>query len=455
MTLQTNSWEARELRSFFHTFTHLPSVHEQGPTIIERGAGIYVYDVHGRRYIEGNSGLWNITLGYDNKQLIEAATAQLKKFPAYHTFFGRNSQPTIELAERLHALAPASMSRVFFTNSGSEANDSVAKLLWMIHRAEGKPYRRKLISRKNAYHGTTVMTTSLTGKDYVQAFGLPLPEVLFTDCPHLWRHGLPGESEAEFVRRLVANLETLIQKEGPETIAGFFAEPVMGAGGVIPPPTGYFPAIQAVLRKYQIPFVADEVICGFGRTGNLWGCQTYDIQPDVIVASKVLTAGYFPMGAVILSPDIDRRLTAACGACEEFPHGFTTGGHPVGSAIALKALEIVTEQGMLDHIRAVALAFQDGLRRLAGHPLVGEVRGVGLMGAVDIVEDKTAKTAFAEELRVGERIAAAARERGLIIRPIGTAVVMAPPFIITAAQIETMLGILKDTLDEVACGLGR
>ena len=455
MTLQTNSWEARELRSFFHTFTHLPSVREQGPTVIQRGAGIYVYDVHGRQYIEGNSGLWNITLGYDNQQLIAAATAQLNEFPAYHTFFGRNSQPTIALAERLLALAPVPMSRVFFTNSGSEANDSVIKLLWMIHRAEGQPKRRKLISRKLAYHGTTVMTSSLTGKDYVEAFGLPVPEVLFADCPHFWRYGLPNESEADFVLRLATCLETLIQQEDPDTIAGFFAEPVMGAGGVIPPPPGYFPAIQAVLGKYQIPFVADEVICGLGRTGNLWGCQTYDIQPDVIVASKVLTAGYFPMGAVILSAEIDRRLTAACEAYEEFPHGFTTGGHPVGAAIALASLAIIMEQGVLNNVRAVAPAFQHGLRALAGHPMIGEARGVGLMGALDVVADKLTKAAFPGELQVGERIAAAARERGLIIRPIGTAVVIAPPFIITEAEIATMLGILKETLDAVARELSR
>ena len=412
MDTQTNSWEQRELKSFLHTFTHLPSLREQGPTIIERGEGIYVYDVHGRRYIEGNSGLWNITLGYDEPRLVEAAYAQLKKLPAYHTFFGRNTEPTVALAERLISLAPAPMSRVFFTNSGSEANDSVVKLLWMIHRGAGEPKRRKMISRKNAYHGTTVMTTSLTGKDYVGAFGLPLPEVVFADCPHHWRFGRSGETEASFTQRLAENLEQLILAEGPETIAGFIAEPVMGAGGVIPPPAGYFAAIQPILRKHGIPLVADEVICGFGRTGRLWGCQTYGIEPDIIVASKCLTAGYFPMGAVIVSADIDRRLTAACRAYEEFPHGFTTGGHPVGSAIALKAIEIITEGGVLDNIQKVAPHFLRSLRELADHPLIGEARGVGLMGGLEIVADKKAKAAFPAAVQIGERIAAAARDRG-------------------------------------------
>ncbi len=449
MNLQRNSWEQREVQSFFHTFTDLPALRQHGPTVIERGEGIYVFDVQGNRYIEGNSGLWNIVLGYDEPQLVEAASAQYKRFPAYHTFFGRNSMPTVELAERLLSLAPVPMSRVFFTNSGSEANDSVVKLLWLMHSGAGEPKRRKMISRKNAYHGTTVMTSSLTGKDYVKAFGLPLPDVLFADCPHHWRYAEPGESEAAFTKRLAANLDALIRKEGPETIAGFIAEPVMGAGGVLPPPAGYFPAIQAVLRRYGIPFVADEVICGFGRTGNLWGCQTYQIEPDIIVASKVLTAGYFPMGAVILSKAIDRKLTAACEQYEEFPHGFTTGGHPVGSAIALKSLEIITEGGMLENLRGIAPVFQAGLGALAGHPLVGEARGVGLMGALEIVADKRAKQAFAGNLQAGERIATAARERGLIIRPIGSAVVIAPPFIITRGQIEELFRILKETLDEV------
>jgi adenosylmethionine-8-amino-7-oxononanoate aminotransferase len=223
----------------------------------------------------------------------------------------------------------------------------------------------------------------------------------------------------------------------------------MGAGGVLPPPEGYFPAVQSVLRRYGIPLVADEVICGFARTGNLWGCQTYGIEPDIIVASKVLTAGYFPMGAVILSEAIDRKLTAACERYEEFPHGFTTGGHPVGSAIALKSLEIITEGGVLENVRGLAPHFQAGLRALGDHPLVGEARGVGLMGALEIVAAKKAKQAFAGNLQAGERIATAARERGIIIRPIGSAVVIAPPFIITRAQIDELLRILRETLDEV------
>lgn len=453
MEILPNSWEERELAHCFHTFTDLPALAEHGPTILARGEGIFVFDVHGRRYLEGNSGLWNITLGYNNSELIEAALAQMRRLPAYHTFFGRNSEPTVALAEQLVNLAPVPMRSVFFTNSGSEANDSVAKLLWMINKAEGMPHRRKLISRVNAYHGTTVMTSSLTGKAYVGAFGLPLPEVIFADCPHYWRYGEPGETEEDYSARLARRLEAVVEREGPETIAGFFAEPVMGAGGVIVPPKGYFEAIQGVLRQFDIPLVADEVICGFGRTGALWGSQMFNLVPDIIVASKVLTAGYFPIGAVMLSPNMDQRLTQACNRFEEFPHGYTTGGHPIGSAVALKVIEILIRGGVLNNVVSLGSVFQRGIRALSNHPMVGEARGVGLMGALEIVSDKIGKKPFEPQIRIGERIVRAALDRGLIVRPIGASVVIAPPFIATPEQIQDILAIVKEVLDTVHTAL--
>jgi len=449
MNRPVQSWEQREMQSFFHTFTDLPSLTEEGPTVIERGEGAYVFDVAGRRYLEGNSGLWNMTLGFSEQRLADVARRQYESFPGYHTFFGRNSQPAVQLAERILELAPVPMSRAFFTNSGSEANESVVKLLWLMWRGEGQPQRRKLISRRNAYHGATVMASSLTGKDYVQAFGLPQPEVVMVGCPHAWRFAQPGESDDAFAMRLAAELEQTIQVEGPETIAGFFAEPIMGAGGVLVPPATYFARIQPVLKRYGIPLIGDEVICGFGRTGNLWGAQTVGQEPDIIVASKSLSAGYFPMGAVLLSKDIDERVTRACQSWEEFPHGFTAGGHPVGCAISLEAIRIIVEEGVLDHVREIAPVFQARLKALGAHSLVGEARGVGLMGALDIVADKATKTAFPGSLRLGERIARAARGRGLIIRPLGSSIVLAPPFILSAAEIDTMFSILGEVLDEV------
>src|SRR5262249_9389455 len=263
-------------------------------------------------------------------QLIEAARRAYAKLPAYHAFFGRVARPALELVGRLAKIAPMASNRVFFTNSGSEANDTVVKMLWLLAEAEGKANRKLLFSRPNAAHGVTVMTASLTGKDYVKAFGLPLEHVHLLTCPHHWREGRPEESEDAFSRRLGDELDTAIDALGAGNIAGFFAEPVMGAGGVIPPAKGYFPAIQAVLQRHGVPLIADEVICGFGRTGELWGSIKYAIEPDIVVASKVITAGFFPMGAIILSPTMTERIERASKKYDEFPHGFTTGAHPVG-----------------------------------------------------------------------------------------------------------------------------
>jgi adenosylmethionine-8-amino-7-oxononanoate aminotransferase len=444
LSFAPNSWEARDLRSMLHGFSHLGSLQEGGPVVIARGDGIYVEDVHGKRYLEGNSGLWNMVVGFDHTGLIEAACTQIRKFPAYHAFFGRVSDTAVALAEKLLEIAPVPMSKVFFTNSGSEANDTVVKMLWMINHGQGKPERRKILTRRNGYHGVTGLTASMTGKDYVGAFGLPLDGFLYADCPHFWRYGKDGESEAEFTARCAENLEAQIEAESPETIAGFFAEPVMGAGGVIPPPAGYFAAIQRVLRRYDIPLVADEVICGLGRTGRLWGCQTYDFAPDILVASKCLTAGYFPMAAILVSDAINERLLAAAEAFEEFPHGFTTAGHPVGCAIALKAIEVIIDEGVLDNVVAVSPYFQELLWAFADHPHIGEARGVGLMGALELVRDKASKAPFPPDRPVSEQIANGALENGLICRPIGQAVVLAPPFIITRGFDK-----LQTTLDQV------
>ena len=440
--------------AFLHGFSHIPTLEQSGPVIVDRGEGIYIYDDQGRRYLEGNSGLWNVVLGFDNPALVEAAQRAYAKLTAYHAFFGRVAQSALDLAERIARLAPMEADRVFFTNSGSEANDTVVKLLWFLAEAEGKPHRRLLLSRKNAYHGMTIMTSSLTGKDYVRsASGLPLPEVRHLTCPHHWREGLAGESEAEFSARLALELEQTIRNTGPEFFAGFFAEPVLGAGGVIPPPKGYFQAIQPVLRKYGVPLIADEVICGFGRTGKFWGSLTYGIEPDIVVASKVITGGFFPMGAIVLSPAISERVAKASATLDELPTGFTTGGHPVGCAIGLAVLDQLLDGGVFANVEQVAPLFQKRLAGMADHPMVGEARGVGLMGALELVADKRSNAAFDGTLEVSERVARQALRNGLICRPLGAALVLAPPFIITEAQIDELFGTLRRTLDEVWAGL--
>ncbi|WP_432470165.1 aminotransferase [Amphritea sp. HPY] len=450
MTKNVDTLEARDLKNTLHGFSDLNTLHNKGPVIIDRGEGPYVYDIHGNKFLEANSGLWNVVAGFNHEGLAEAACQQIKKFPAYHSFFGRISQPTIELAEKLIEIAPVPMSKAFFTNSGSEANDSVIKLLWMINEGTGEPKRRKIISRVNAYHGTTVITTAMTGKAYAGAFGLPgNSEVVFADCPHFWRFAEEGETELDFTARMARQLEELIEREGAETIACFYAEPVMGAGGVIPPSEGYFQAIQPILKKHGIPLVADEVITGFGRTGNLWGTETLGMEPDVIVASKVMTAGYFPMGAVMINEDIYQKLMKASEVWEEIPHGFTTGGHPVGCAIALKAIDIVLNEGVFENVVEVGAYFQEKLKSYADHKYVGEARGVGLMGAIELVADKQTKAAFPSEYAVSEQIAVTALEHGLIVRPIGQAIVLCPPFIITRDQIDELFEKLDITLKQV------
>lgn len=454
MNTNVNSWESRADAHSFYGFTDLPTVADRGSVVLTHGKGPYVYDVHGREYLDGNSGLWNMVAGFDHPGLTAAAKAQYDKFPGYHAFFGRMSDQTVMLSEKLVEVSPFSNGKVFYTNSGSEANDTMVKMLWFLHASEGNPQKRKILTRVNAYHGVTAVSASMTGKHYNSVFGLPLDGFIHISCPHYWRFGQEGESEAQFTARMAQELEDTIQREGADTIAGFFAEPVMGAGGVIPPSEGYFQAIQPILQKYGIPLIADEVITGFGRTGNTWGCETYDFMPDAIISSKNLTAGFFPMGAVILGPELTNRLQAASEAIEEFPHGFTASGHPVGCAIALKAIDVVMNEGLAENVRTLTPLFEEGMARLAEKKNIGEWRGKGLMGALEAVKDKDTKLPFDGSLSVSERIANACTDQGLICRPLGQSIVLCPPFIMTPAHMDEMFSKLERALDGVFAEVG-
>jgi len=444
-----SSWEARASAHSFYGFTDLPTIRDRGPMIVTHGTGPYIVDVHGRRYLDANSGLWNMVAGFDHPGLIAAAKAQYDRFPGYHAFFGRMSDQTVMLSEKLIEVSPFDTGRVFYTNSGSEANDSLVKMLWFLWAAEGQPERRKILTRKNGYHGVTAVSASMTGKPYNSVFGLPLEGFVHLTCPHFWREGLQGETEADFTARLGRELEDVIAREGAGTIAGFVAEPVLGAGGAIPPPEGYFRTIAPILRRHGIPLISDEVITGFHRTGQTWGCETYGFTPDAILSSKNLTAGFFPMGAVVLGPELSARLQAASEAIEEFPHGFTASGHPVGCAIALKAIDVILNEGLAENVRSLTPRFEAGLARLAGHPNIGEWRGKGFMGALEAVADKPTKTPFDAALSVSERIANACTDQGLICRPLGQSIVLCPPFVITEAQMDEMFGKLERALDQV------
>ncbi|WGT50932.1 aminotransferase [Thioclava nitratireducens] len=452
--MKDQSWQARADAHSFYGFTDLPTIHDRGAVVVTHGEGPYIFDTEGRKYLDANSGLWNMVAGFDHPGLIAAAQAQYARFPGYHAFFGRMSDQTVMLSEKLIEVSPFGDGKVFYTNSGSEANDTMVKMLWFLHAAEGKPQKRKILTRKNAYHGVTAVSASMTGKPYNSVFGLPLPGFLHLTCPHYWREGHEGETEEQFTQRLANELEATIIKEGADTIAGFFAEPVMGAGGVITPPKGYFQAVAKILKKYDIPLISDEVICGFGRTGNTWGCETYDFQPDAIISSKNLTAGFFPMGAVILGPELSARLQAASEAIEEFPHGFTASGHPVGCAIALKAIDVVMNEGLAENVRRLSPRLEAGLAQIAQNPNIGELRGVGYMWALEAVKDRESKTPFDGSLSVSERIANACTDQGLICRPLGQSVVLCPPFVLTEPQMDEMFEKLETALKKVFAEVG-
>lgn len=444
-----NSWEARAEAHALFGFTDMPSVRDRGTVVLTHGKGPYIFDTNGKKYLDANSGLWNMVAGFDHPGLTAAARAQYDRFPGYHAFFGRMSDRTVELSETLVRVSPFDRGKVFYTNSGSEANDTMVKMLWFLNRARGRPRARKILTRVNGYHGVTVVAASMTGKPYNAVFGLPLEGFIHLTCPHFWREGADGESEAGFTTRLAAELEAVIEREGADTIAGFVAEPVQGAGGVIPPPEGYFQAVAPILKRHGIPLIADEVICGFGRTGEVWGCETYGFMPDAIISSKNLTAGFFPMGAVILGPDLADGMQAAIDEIEEFPHGFTASGHPVGCAIALKAIDLILNDGLIDRVRQGAPRMQAGLAEIAKHPNIGELRGTGYMWALEAVRDRATKAPFESDLSVSERIANTCTDHGLICRPLGQSVVLCPPFILTDGQMDEMLEKLDAALKQV------
>ena len=444
-----NSAAAKDVAYHLHPCTNLEKHLEDGPVVMSSGSGVRVVDVDGKSYIEGFAGLWCTSLGFSEERLIEAATAAMRKLPFYHSFAGKSHEAVAELAERLVGMAPVPMSKAFFANSGSEANDSAVKMVWYYNNALGRPEKKKIISRIKAYHGVTVVAASLTGlPPYHKAFDLPIDRILHTSCPHYYRFGQPGESEEAFAQRCADDLEALIEKEGPDTVAAFIAEPVMGAGGVILPPATYFEKIQAVLAKYDVLFIADEVVCGFGRTGNMWGTQTYDLKPDIMTMAKALSSAYVPISAVMVTEPIFAAMAEQSGKIGVFGHGYTYSTHPVPAAVAVETLKIYEERDIVAVVRSVMDHFQAGLRSFADHPLVGEVRGVGLLGGVELVRNKETREPFDPPGAVGAFAAKRSEAHGLINRAIVDTLAFSPPLIITAEEIDEMFAAFAKALDD-------
>ncbi len=448
--ITANSPAARDIASHLHPFTNLAAHPDKGPHIISRGDGIYVHDDDGKKFIEGLSGLWCASLGFSEPRLVEAATRQMQALPFYHNFAHKAVEPAIELADYLVKHAPVPMSKVFFTNSGSEANDTQVKLVWYYNNILGRPEKKKIIARHGAYHGITVAAASLTGLQYAHnAFDVPINNIMHTDCPHFYKYGEEGESEEQYATRLAANLEELIMTEGPDTVAAFIAEPFLGAGGVIEPPKGYYEKIQPILEQHDILFIVDEVISGFYRTGNMFATETYGLKPDLMTMAKQLSAAYLPIGAVMMSEKVHEALVEGSRKYGVFGTGFTYSGHPVPAAVALETQKIYDERDIGTHVKSVSIRFQQRLAGLRDHPLVGEVRGLGLIGAVELVADKDARRNFDPKQGVGAHAVDRAMEHGLIVRGlVNDTVAFCPPLIITDTQVDDMFDIFERALED-------
>ena len=443
----------KDVANHFHPYTNLRAIETDAPLIIVEGDGVEVIDDAGKRYIEGMAGLWCASLGFSEKRLGEAAKRQMDKLPYYHSFSGKAHNVVAEVSEKLISLAPTQalrVGRVIFANSGSEANDTAFKLVHYYHNAIGRPLKKKIIARVKGYHGVTVASASLSGIPTMhQHFDLPIAGVLRTGCPHAYQFAKEGESSEQFATRLAVELDALILAEGPETIGGFIAEPVQGAGGVIIPPPTYFEKIQAILKKYEILFIADEVITGFGRTGNLFGTQTYNLEPDMLTTAKMITSAYVPFSALYVSGKIYQACADASASVGVFGHGYTYSGHPLGCAIALETLKIYEERDLVNHVRAVSPAFAAELQKFASHPMVGDVRSVGLIGAVELAEDPKARKPFDAKRGVGAYLVRRAQAHGLILRAMGGDIVaFSPPLIITEAEIAELMKRFALALDD-------
>ena len=448
--------QQHDIQYQLHSYTNGVKHAEVGPRIMARGEGIYVYDDKGNRYLEGMAGLWSVAVGFGEPRLVDAATRQLQELPYYHTFTHKSHPAVIELAQRLIDYTEGRMARAFFTNSGSEANDTVVKLVWYYHNALGRKDKKKIIARQRGYHGVTVASASLTGLpgNHV-GFDLPLPQVLHTSCPHYYRYGLPGETEEAFATRMADELEALILQEGPDTVGAFIGEPLMGAGGVIVPPRTYWQKIQAVCRKYDLLIIADEVITGFGRLGQRFGSEVYDIQPDMMVLSKQITSSSQPLGAVLLNAKVADAVQEYSGRLGTFGHGYTASGHPVATAVALENLKIIDERGLIPHAAEMGEVLRQELHALADHPLVGEIRSVGLIAGIELVADKATRAPFDPLGRAGAYAYERAHEHGLILRGIQDTIAFCPPLIITAAQVRDMVARFSRVLDDTTAYMGR
>jgi L-2,4-diaminobutyrate transaminase len=453
------SLDQLDQRSFFHPKTDLAAHIETGPVVMKHATGVTVTDTTGRSFVDAMAGLACVNIGWGRHEVADAAYAQMKELAYYHSFASMGNAPAIKLADRLTRIAPGEMSKVFFGNSGSDANDTLVKFVWCYNNLKGRPEKKKIIARRQGYHGVTVAAGSLTGiPSYHAAFDLPMGPFLHTSQPHyFWRDDL-SMSEEDYSAVLAAELDALIVAEGPETVAAFIAEPAMGGGGMIPPPAGYFAAVQRVLRKHDVLFLADEVITGFGRLGTMFGCEQFGIEPDMVSIAKGLTSAYLPLSGAMVSDEIWQTFVAGSEQMGSFTHGYTYSGHPVAAAAALANLDILEGEGLVENAERMGRYLRHGLEQsLGNHPLVGEIRGLGLLNGVELVADRAERRPLRMEQGVGVRLAALCMEEGLLTRPLDVPATTAltPPLCITEGECDELVRGYTSAVHRLHDELGR
>ncbi len=444
-TLPTAELQALDARHHVHPFMDTGELNQDGARIITRADGVWLTDSDGRQYLDGMAGLWCVNIGYGRDELAEAAARQMRQLPYYNTFFKTSHPPVIALAARIAELAPPHMGRVFFANSGSEANDTNIRLVRHYWASQGRPEKSVIISRHNAYHGSSLGSGSLGGMAGMHAQGgMPIPDIHHIMQPHWWVEG--GDlSPGEFGIKAARELEQAIDRLGEARVAAFIAEPVQGAGGVIVPPETYWPEISRICAERDILLIADEVICGFGRTGNWFGSETYNIRPDIMTIAKGLSSGYAPIGGSVISEEMMQTFEATAG---EFNHGYTYSGHPMAAAVALENLRILDEEGIVTYAREQAAPkLAQVWQGLGAHPLVGEVRLAGMMGALELTPNKAARAPFAEGGNAGMIAREFSLDAGLVMRAVGDAMIISPPLTISADEIDQLGARAWEALD--------
>ena len=449
----TAEWQAADAAHYLHPFTDFKALGAKGSRVITRADNIYLWDSDGHKILDAMSGLWCVNVGYGQKALIDAATRQLTELPFYNSFFQTATPPAIELAELLAEVTPPQFQHVFFSGSGSEGNDTIVRMVRRYWDLMGQPARKVIISRKNAYHGSTMAGASLGGMSGMhEQGGLPIPDITHIEQPFWFEVGQGIDREA-FGLKAASWLEARILQIGADKVAAFIGEPVQGAGGVIVPPASYWPEIQRICDKYNILLVSDEVICGFGRTGNWFGCETLGFKPDLMTFAKGVTSGYIPLGGVMVGDRVAQVLIEQGG---EFNHGYTYSGHPVACAVGLANIRLIQREGLVERVRDdVGPYLAEHFRQLAEHPLVGEAQTCGLMGALQIVKDKANLTSFDPALEVGMVCRGHCFANGLIMRAVGDRMIIAPPLVITRSQIDEMVGLIKLCFDKTLADVQR